>query len=135
MAVWHAGRDMSLAIGHFAFGFAATVAALVALGLHRRVSRLGLVGALGGLWAMVPDAGELLAGDPPLDHAAWVDVFWFHHYLDTHAWADGVAGSALFVGLLVASVLVVFALDTVAWATRGEDQRVLGDGSGRERRD
>ena len=132
MDVGDASRHMSMAIGHFAVGFTATVAVLVVLGLHRRVNRLGLVGILGGMWAMIPDAGELLPGNPALDHEPWVDVFWFHYFLDTHSFTDGLAGNVLFVALMVATVFAVFALDTIKWINQRVGRRVLGDGSGRK---
>lgn len=81
---------------------------------------------------MVPDAGELLAGSPPLDHAPWVDIFWFHYYLDTHSGTDGIHGSVLFVGLMVVTIIGVFTLDTMSWLCRRADPRVMGDGSGRD---
>lgn len=114
-----------MAIGHFAFGFAATVALLVVLGLHRRIRRLGLVGVLGGTWALVPDAGVLFPGNPPLDHEPWVNVFWFHYLLDTHSVTDDLTGTVLLVGIMVVAVFAVFAVDLADRLSWGEGRRVL----------
>lgn len=133
MDIGDASWDMSMAIGHFAVGFTATVTVLLVLGLHRRVRRLGLVGILGGLWAMVPDAGELLPGSPALDHEPWVNVFWFHYFLDTHAFTDGLLGNVLFVALMVGTVFAVFVLDTVKWFNQRVGRSVPDDSGSRKK--
>jgi hypothetical protein len=117
---------MSMAIGHFAVGFTATVTLLLALGLHGRVNRLGR------LWAMLPDVGALLPGNPALDHDPVVNLFWFHYFLDTHPFTDGLAGSVLFVALMCATVVLVFALDTAKWASGRAGRRAVGEGGGHE---
>lgn len=121
-----------MAIGHFAFGFTATVVVLVVFGLYRRIRRLGLVGVLGGLWAMVPDVGMLLPGNPALDHAPWVNVFWFHYFLDTNAVTDSLRGDVLFLALMTGTVFAIFVLDAVVWVRRRDYDVTLSDGGNRE---
>lgn len=73
---------MAMAITHFAIGMGATVLLITFLIPWVRYPRL--IGLLGGLWAMVPDATKLV------DWAwlAWAhdsrlaDVFWLHATLD-----------------------------------------------------
>jgi hypothetical protein len=123
---------MSMAIGHFAFGFTATVVILVATGLHRRLRRPFLIGVVGGLWAMVPDVGEFLPGNPPLDHTPWVNIFWFHYLLDTNEFADGLSGSVLLVALMAGTVFAVFAYDAVVWVRHRSHDVTIADGRGPE---
>ena len=95
---------MSLGIGHFAVGAAGALAVLLATGLHRRTAQDGAIAILSGLWAMLPDVGILFSGLGPTDHTPLANLFWFHHFLDTHAFTDSPTGSAAMVALLVVAV-------------------------------
>ena len=95
---------MSLGIGHFAVGAAGGLAVLLVTGLHRKTTQDGAIAILSGLWAMIPDVGILLPGVGPTDHTPLANLFWFHYFLDTHAFTDSAAGSAVMVALLVVMV-------------------------------
>ena len=95
---------VSLGIGHFAVGAAGGLAVLLVTGLHRKTAQDGAIAILSGLWAMLPDVGIVLSGVGPTDHTPLANLFWFHYFLDTHAFTDSPTGSAALVGLLVVAV-------------------------------
>lgn len=97
-----------MAVTHFAVGAAVTV--LLATYLLPGIRYPRAVSILGGLWAMVPDAhwvSPVVAAELNAVHRSpVVDVFWFHHLLDTLDPTDSKAVAvAALVGLLVATAL------------------------------
>ena len=95
---------MSLGIGHFAVGAAGGLVVLIVTGLHRKTAQDGIIAILSGLWAMIPDLGIVVPGLGPTDHTPLANLFWFHYFLDTHAFTDSATGSAALVGLLVGAM-------------------------------
>ena len=95
---------MSLGIGHFAVGATGALVTLLVTGLHRKTTQDGAIAIVSGLWAMLPDLGTVIPGIGSTDGTWMANLFWFHYYLDAHSFTDSAAGSALFVGLLVAAL-------------------------------
>ena len=95
---------MSLGIGHFAVGAAGGLAILLLTGFHRKTTQDGVVAILSGLWAMIPDLGLVVPGVGSTDGTPLANVFWFHHFLDTHSFTDSTTGSAALVALLVVAL-------------------------------
>lgn len=98
-----------MAITHFAVGAALTV--IVVTYLLPAAPYPRAVGILGGIWAMIPDGHWVspvaAAGLKAIHRSPVVDVFWFHHLLDTLDPTDSKAVAlASLAGLLVATVLV-----------------------------
>lgn len=99
---------MSLAIAHFAVGAMAT--ALLLMIVAPRLLRSPTVIALGGAWAMIPDAHHVLPVGAELvrslHFSVWANLFWFHLYLDRLDPTD----SATFAAGSVLLLLVVLSM-------------------------
>ncbi len=125
---------MAFATMHFATGMVCSAAAgVVVCTIMRQGWRwLPLVTTAGGFWAMVPDMPRLFREDflrhlPVLNRLgdksfeAWLhrngDLFFFHHWLDTHRTEDRLAlqGMAIIIAGYVLSVLLLMFLE---WRAR-----------------
>lgn len=95
---------MSLGIGHFAVGAAGALVLLMVTGLHRKTTQDGVIAIVSGLWGMLPDIGLVIPVWGRTDGTPLANLFWFHYSLDTHAFTDSTAGSAVLVGVLVLAV-------------------------------
>lgn len=99
---------MSLAIGHFALGAAAT--ALVVTYLLPKLPYPRTLVLLGGAWSLLPDAAKLFSAAPRLvafHDSQWANAFWFHRALDRFDTADSPRTSALLVAALLLVTFVV----------------------------
>lgn len=102
---------MSMAIAHFAFGVTATTLLLLITGLHGRVERDGIVGILGGLWAMIPDVHQVLPFGRWLHRSAFADLFWFHGLLDAFDETDSVFVAAFLLGTMVIALVALVVIE------------------------
>lgn len=94
-------------LGHFAFGAAMTT--LMVTLLLPSVTHPRLLVTMGGLWAVVPDVGRVVAHpllvELPLLHGA--DVFWLHNTLSTYLLPTDPISSTAAMVLLFAVVTMV----------------------------
>ncbi|SEO66188.1 hypothetical protein SAMN04487948_10442 [Halogranum amylolyticum] len=98
---------MSFAIGHFALG--ATVTALIVTYLLPRLPYPRTIVALGGAWALVPDAAKLRPTSRTLvafHDGQWADIFWLHRTLDRLDATDSPRVSALLVAVFLVVTLL-----------------------------
>lgn len=99
---------MSLALTHFAFGAAATMLAVTFL--LPGVPYPRVVSALGGVWAMIPDAHHVspvfAAQIEQLHRSAFANLFWAHRLFDAVDPGDSNEAALLAVAFLLAATVV-----------------------------
>lgn len=106
-------EDMPLAIAHFAVGAMAT--ALLLMLVAPRLLLSPTVVIVGGVWAMIPDAHNVLPVGAEfvhsLHHSTWSNLFWFHHFLDR---VDPTDSTTFAAGAVLLLLVVVPASELVA---------------------
>jgi hypothetical protein len=115
---------MSQAITHFAVGATLTAVLIVLLVPAVRYPRTWVL--VGGGWAMVPDAGKLVA-DPAVlafHGTRWADLFWFHRTLDRLDPTDATLPAAVAVS---GFIVVTLAAERRAYRTPAPIRNAVGD--------